>query len=184
MGTNETVTTELPTVETTPVVETQVIAPTADAPSVDAKQSTAIELNGRDIYTISFVESGIPYKNGKRSEKGKTFTRYTRNNIAFAIPDEHPFNADFANGQVKSVILTEGKSEVKRVDDEGNETLVNIDTLNFASYINKMQWSTLRDEELEDAKAEFTIARFKKLKTENVSADFLTALMAGSVQQQ
>lgn len=168
--------TQTPTVESTPVVETV-------QETVVAKDS-AIELVGKDIYSIAFVESGIPYKTGKRNEKGKTFTRYTRNNIAFAIPDEHPFNKDFANGQVKSVILTQGKSVIDRVDDEGKDVPTEIATLNFASYINKAQWNTIRDEELEDAKAEFAIARFKKLKSEPVSADFLNALMGASVQLQ
>jgi hypothetical protein len=168
---NETVTTA-PTVENnTPVVET---------PQVVTVEDNSIELLGKDVYSISFVESGIAYRKGQRSEKGKTFTRYTRNNIAFTIPDEHPFNHDFANGQVKSVILTKGTAELDHIDDEGKETKVTRNTLQFASYINKMQWSTVRDEELEDAKAEFAIARFKKLKGENVSADFLNALLNAS----
>lgn len=172
---NEKVTTA-PTVENTPVVETPIA-------NVDSSTPT-IELVGKDIYSISFVESGIAYKTGKRSEKGKMFTRYTRNNVAFAIPDEHPFNMDFANGQVKSVILTEGTTEIDRVDDNGDSNTVKIPTIQFASYINKMQWATLRDEELADAKSEFAIARFRKLKSEPVSAEFLNALMGASVTQE
>jgi hypothetical protein len=139
-----------------------------------------IELTGKGVYSISFVEANVPYKKGKRNENGKTFTRYSRNNIAFSVPSEHPFNADFANGQVKSVTLTLGTAEIDKVNDDGDITKVTVPTIQFASYINKTQWSTVRDEELEDAKAEFAISRFKKLKTENVSADFLSSLLNAS----
>ena len=172
---NETVTAQ----ETT--VENSTVAPVQETVT---DSSNTIELLGKDIYSISFAESGIPYKNGQRKEKGKTFTRYTRGNIAFSIPDEHPFNQDFANGQVKSVILTKGSTELERVNDEGESTTVTVNTLNFASYINKSQWATLRNEELEDAKSEFAIARFRKLKSEPVSAEFLNALMGASVHTQ
>ena len=164
-----------PTVETTPVETSTTIVETASVVETPATQ--VIELTGKDVYTISFVESGIAYKKGKRNENGKTFTRYSRNNIAFSVPTEHPFNADFASGQVKSVVLTLGSSEIERINDEGETTKVTTATIQFASYINKLQWSTVRDEELEDAKADFAIARFKKLKGENVSAEFLSALM-------
>lgn len=165
----------IPTVETTPVVETSTIVETA--PAVEAPVNPTLELTGKDVYTISFVEAGIPYKKGKRNENGKTFTRYSRNNIAFSVPTEHPFNQDFATGQVKSVVLTLGSSKIERINDEGESSMVTTPTIQFASYINKTQWSTVRDEELEDAKADFAIARFKKLKGENVSAEFLSALM-------
>ena len=149
---------------------------TESAPS----ETNTLELTGKGVYSISFVEANIPYKKGKRNENGKTFTRYSRNNIAFSVPTEHPFNADFANGQVKSVVLTLGTAEIDKVDDNGDITKVTTPTINFASYINKNQWATVRDEELEDAKAEFAISRFKKLKTESVSADFLNALLSAS----
>lgn len=140
-----------------------------------------IELTGKGVYSISFVEANLPYKEGsKRGQKGKTFTRYSRNNIAFAVDSDHPFNADFANGQVKSVTLTLGTAEIDKVDDNGDINKVTVPTIQFASYINKSQWETIRNEELEDAKAEFAISRFKKLKTEPVSADFLSALLGAS----
>lgn len=153
------------------------------AQSETAKVSTdnTIELTGKGVYSISFVEANVPYKKGKRNENGKTFTRYSRNNVAFSVPTEHPFNADFANGQVKSVTLTMGTAEIDKVDDNGDITKVTVPTIQFASYINKNQWDTIRDEEEADAKSEFIIARFKKLKTEPVSADFMSALLGASV---
>ena len=174
----ESTTPTVPAVETTPAVEQT--SNSAVAETVAPAEVETIELEGKSLYSIAFAESGIPYKNGKRSKEGKKFTRYTRNNIAFAIPDEHPFNADFANGQVKSVILTKGTATVERVDDDGNKSNEVVNTLNFGSYINKQQWATIRSEELEDAKAAFAVASFKKLKSEPVSADLMTALLNAS----
>ena len=141
-----------------------------------------LELTGKAVYSISFSEANLAYKEGsKRGQKGKTYTRYTRNGIAFAVDSDHPFNADFNNGQVKSVTLIKGEAELDKVDSEGNIVKVLSPTLQFASYINKNQWDTIRDEEEADAKSEFIIARFKKLKTEPVSADFMSALLGASV---
>jgi hypothetical protein len=162
--------------------ETAIVETTQPAQPETATVPTdnTLELTGKGVYSISFVEANVPYKKGKRNENGKTFTRYSRNNIAFSVPTEHPFNADFNNGQVKSVTLTLGTAEVDKVDENGDTKIVTVPTIQFASYINKNQWETVRNEELEDAKAEFAISRFKKLKTENVSADFLNALLGAS----
>lgn len=160
----------------TAIVET--VQPATETATVSTDNT--LELTGKGVYSISFVEANVPYKKGKRNENGKTFTRYSRNNIAFSVPTEHPFNADFANGQVKSVTLTMGTAEIDKVNDNGDITKVTVPTIQFASYINKNQWETVRNEELEDAKAEFAISRFKKLKTEPVSADFLNALLGAS----
>ena len=160
----------------TAIVET--VQPATETATVSTDNT--LELTGKGVYSISFVEANVPYKKGKRNEADKTFTRYSRNNIAFSVPTEHPFNADFANGQVKSVTLTMGTAEIDKVDDNGDITKVTVPTIQFASYINKNQWETVRNEELEDAKAEFAISRFKKLKTEPVSADFLNALLGAS----
>lgn len=145
-----------------------------------SNEPETIELTGKDIYSVAFVEADIPYKKGKRNENGKTFTRYTRNNIAFSVPTENPFNKDFLSGNVKSIILTPGVATLERIDDDGNITTVTQKTLQFSSYISKVQWQTLRDEELDDAKSEFLVSRFKKLKGETVSADFLSTLIQAS----
>ena len=149
-------------------------------PATETPQTNNIlKLKDEEVYDIDF-KGEEAYKSGKRKENGKMFHRYTLGLTAFSVPSEHPFNADFANGQVKSVTLTLGTAEIDKVNDDGDITKVTVPTIQFASYINKTQWSTVRDEELEDAKAEFAISRFKKLKTENVSADFLSSLLNAS----
>ena len=94
----------------------------------------------------------------------------------FTVPDDHPFNADFASGNVKSITLVPGTREVVSVDDNGETVKSTANTLTFASYINKAQWNSLRDEKLADAKVEAQIKRYNHLATTPVSTEMLSEL--------
>lgn len=137
---------------------------------------TPIVLENKDIYSVAFVEKGLKYKKGQRNKDGKTFTRYSRNGIAFSIPDEHPFNADFASGKVESITLIPGTADIERVDSEGNKSTVTVDTLNFASYINTEQMSAVQNRMLQNAKVNSMIKRYEHLATAPVTADLLNEL--------
>jgi hypothetical protein len=136
-----------------------------------------IKLQDESVYEVAFVQSGLKYKKGQRAKDGKTFTRYQRNNVVFSVPDDHPFNTDFKSGNVKSITLIPGTSTIDRVDDDGNVTATEIDTLNFSTYINKMQWSSLRDEKLEDARVNSQIKRYETLAVAPASDELINSLM-------
>ena len=136
-----------------------------------------IKLQDESVYEVAFIESGLKYKKGQRAKDNKTFTRYQRNNVAFSVPDDHPFNADFKSGNVKSITLIPGTATVDRVDNEGNVTATEVATLNFSTYINKMQWSSLRNEKLEDARVESQIKRYETLAVAPASDELINNLM-------
>ena len=135
-----------------------------------------IKLQDESVYEVAFVQTGLKYKNGQRSKDGKTFTRYQRNNVAFSVPDEHPFNEDFKNGNVKSITLIPGTAMLDRVDSDGNVTTAEVATLNFSTYIDKAQWDSLRDERLKDARTNAQIKRYETLATMDVSDELLAKL--------
>ena len=136
-----------------------------------------IKLQDAEVYEVAFIESNLPYKKGQRAKDKKTFTRYQRNNVAFSVPDDHPFNADFKSGNVKSITLIPGTATVDRVDSDGNVTATEVATLNFSTYINKMQWASLRNEKLEDARVESQIKRYETLATTEISDELMEKLM-------
>jgi len=139
-----------------------------------------IKLQDESVYEVAFVQSGLKYQKGQRAKEGKTFTRYQRNNVVFSVPDDHPFNADFKSGNVKSITLIPGTATVDRVDSDGNVTATEVATLNFSTYINKMQWSSLRNEKLEDARVESQIKRYETLATTEISDELMEKLLQTS----
>jgi hypothetical protein len=136
-----------------------------------------IVLEGKDIYQVAFLESGLSYNlNTKRGKDNKTFSRYQRNNIVFTVNDEHPFNADFKAGQIKSITLVPSKAEIKSVDSEGNELTTERDTLAFSTCINRAQWNAMQEDRLSDAKIDSMIARYQHLATAPVTDALLAEL--------
>jgi hypothetical protein len=135
-----------------------------------------IKLIDEQVYEVSFVRANLPYKNGERSKKGETFTRYSRNGVAFPVPTDHPFHEDFKNGNVKCITLIPGSRTVEVIDKDGGKSEKKQDTLDFSSYINKAQWNSLRDERLNDARVNAQIKRYETLATMEVSDELLAKL--------
>lgn len=157
--------------------------PAATVPAaVPAKETQPefIVLEKKDIHKVVFLESGIPYSKGKRQEKGQTFSRFRYNDLAFAVPDSMPFAAEFQSGQVKQITLKLTNREIDSVDDKGIETKELVPAVDYISHINSAQWASIRDEEREEAQHDFIVSKFRKLKSEPVSADLMTALLAAA----
>jgi hypothetical protein len=156
-------------------------------PATETPQTNNIlKLKDEEVYDIDF-KGEEAYKSGKRKENGKMFHRYALGLTAFSVPSEHPFNTDFRAGSVKSVTLIKDRKTIDKIDENGDIKPVEMDTLTFSSYVNSAQWETVQKAqvsdltvEVEKAKAQFAIAKFKTLKTESVSADFLNALLGAS----
>lgn len=140
----------------------------------------SILLEGQNIYNVQFVEAGLPYKKGQRFKDKKTYSRYTYKGIAFSVPTEHPFNADFGNGQVKTITLLPGNTTLDRIDDDGNSNPTDVPTLDFSAYLNRIQWKGLQEDRMEEAKVESTIARYAYLATAPVTPEMLVELAKGS----
>jgi hypothetical protein len=135
------------------------------------------KLVGEQVLEISLLENNLAYKEGtKRATAGKTFARFKYNGIAFSVPSDNPFVADFISGQVKSVKLMESTRDAETVDANGVTTTKEVDDIDFDSYISRAQWNALRQDAVDDAKIDFQINRFKQLETVPVTEDLLSQL--------
>jgi len=136
-----------------------------------------IVLEGKDIFSVAFLESGLAYKaTTQRGKDKKTYSRYQHLNTVFTVPDENPFNLDFKTGQVKSIILIPGKASITTQDEAGEDVVTERDTLAFSNHINRAQWAGLQQDRLDEAKVESMIARYAHLATAPVTMDLLNEL--------
>lgn len=141
------------------------------------KMATPTILAGAQVLEISLLENGLDYKaDTKRGKLGKKFARFKYNGIAFSVPADNPFVADFIAGNVKSVKIMEGKRDAKIIDADGKETVQSVDDVDFDSYISRAQWNALRQDQVTDAKIDFQINRLKQLETAPVTEDMLAEL--------
>lgn len=140
-----------------------------------------IVLEGKDIYSVAFLEGNLAYKAiTQRGKDKKTYSRYQMNNVVFTVPTEHPFNLDFANGQIKSITLIPGVAPISNIDDAGVETFVDRATLAFSTCINRAQWNAMQADRVLDASVDFKVARYAHLAsaTTAITAEHLAELEA------
>lgn len=135
-----------------------------------------IKLPGAETFEVSVIEHNLPYTKGERAKAGKTYSRFKYEGVAFAIPSDNPFVADFVAGQVKSIKLMDTERDVEQADADGVITIVKVRDIDLDSYISKAQWNGLQDDKVKDAEVEYKIGRYKVLETAPVSDSLLSEL--------
>ena len=135
-----------------------------------------IKLAGAETFEISVIEHNLPYTKGERAKAGKTYSRFKYEGVAFAIPSDNPFVADFIAGNVKSIKLMDTEREVEIADADGVITKENVRNIDLDSYISKQQWNSLQDDSVKDAEVAFKIGRYKQLETAPITDAMLADL--------
>jgi len=139
-----------------------------------------IKLQGAETFEISAIEHNLPFgANTARGKAGKTYSRFKYELVAFSVPTDNPFVADFIGGQVKSIKLMDTMRDVETVDTNGVATTEKVRSIDLDSYINRAQWNALQEDKVSDAKVEYQIGRYKALETSPVTSDLLSALENG-----
>lgn len=100
---------------------------------------TTIKLMDEQVDEISVIDSNNSYKNGQKAKDGKTFSRFRYNGMVFTVDNDNPFVKAFADGEIASVKLVEGTREKITIDSEGNESVENVPTLTFDSFVSFKQ---------------------------------------------
>ena len=130
-----------------------------------------IKLIDEQVDEISVIDSNNKYKNGQRAKDNKTFSRYRYNGVVFTVDTDNPFVQAFTAGNIDSVKLIEGTREAVSVDTEGNETINNVPTLQFDSFV-----SFAQTERRAEHKAK--IKRYEVIASAPVSESLLNDLLA------
>ena len=130
-----------------------------------------IKLIDEQVDEISVIDSNNKYKNGQRAKDNKTFSRYRYNGVVFTVDTDNPFVEAFTAGNIDSVKLIEGTREAVSVDTEGNETINNVPTLQFDSFVSFQQ-----TERRAEHKAK--IKRYEVIASAPVSESLLNDLLA------
>jgi len=130
-----------------------------------------IKLIDEQVDEISVIDSNNKYKNGQRAKDNKTFSRYRYNGVVFTVDTDNPFVEAFTAGNIDSVKLIEGTREAITVDTEGNETVNNVPTLQFDSFV-----SFAQTERRAEHKAK--IKRYEVIASAPVSESLLNDLLA------
>jgi hypothetical protein len=130
-----------------------------------------IKLIDEQVDEISVIDSNNKYKNGQRAKDNKTFSRYRYNGVVFTVDTDNPFVEAFTAGNIDSVKLIEGTREAVSVDTEGNETINNVPTLQFDSFV-----SFAQTERRAEHKAK--IKRYEVIASAPVSESLLNDLLA------
>ena len=130
-----------------------------------------IKLIDEQVDEISVIDSNNKYKNGQRAKDNKTFSRYRYNGVVFTVDTDNPFVQAFTAGNIDSVKLIEGTREAVSVDTEGNETVNNVPTLQFDSFV-----SFAQTERRAEHKAK--IKRYEVIASAPVSESLLNDLLA------
>ena len=132
--------------------------------------ATPIKLVDEQVDEISVIDHNKPYKRGDRAKEGKTFSRFRYDGIVFTVDSENPFIEAYSNGTIASVKLIPTKVERKLTDADGNETTETVDGLTFDSFVTMAQ-------QLNRAKHNYSINRFKSLETAPVTDELINQLM-------
>ena len=136
-----------------------------------------IKLEGAAVLEISAIEHNLPYKpETAKGKAGKTYSRFRYDGILFTVDSDHPFVNDFVKGQVKSAKVMDTMRDVDKTDADGVVTTSEVRSIEFDSYISRAQWNALRQDDVDDAKIDFQINRFKQLETAPVTDDILSQL--------
>lgn len=129
-----------------------------------------IQLEGAQVGKITLLRANLPYKNGQRAKDKKTYNQYRYNGKVFNVPSEDKFCKLQETEELYSVEFVTGKAEVKRVDSEGNETTVEIETLEYDNCQSVSQAEKLATSEVRIKKI------YKSLDAVAVTEDLLNAL--------
>jgi hypothetical protein len=136
-----------------------------------------IKLEGATVLEISAIEHNLPYKpDTAKGKAGKTYSRFRYDGILFTVDSDNPFVNDFVKGQVKSAKVMDTMRDVDKTDADGVVTTSEVRSIEFDSYISRAQWNALRQDDVDDAKIDFQINRFKKLETAPITDDMLSEL--------
>jgi len=136
-----------------------------------------IKLEGAAVLEISAIEHNLPYKpETAKGKAGKTYSRFRYDGILFTVDSDHPFVNDFVKGQVKNAKVIDTLRDVDKTDADGVVTTSEVRSIEFDSYISRAQWNALRQDDVDDAKIDFQINRFKQLETAPVTDDMLSQL--------
>lgn len=136
-----------------------------------------IKLTGADVLEISAIEHNLPYKpETAKGKLGKTYSRFRYDGILFTVDSDNPFVKDFIAGSVKTAKIMDTEREVVTTDTNGVESKENVRSIDFDSYVSRAQWNALRQDDVEDAKIEFQIGRYKQLETAPITEDMLSQL--------
>lgn len=155
----------------------------ATAPIADDKRI----LNGlEECAKIICISNDNPYKRGKRSENGKTFSMYRLGNIVFTVDTDNPFVKDHKEGNVMKVEFNKTIVDKIVVDDNGKESVTKVDGLELDYHLTKTQMNSFTDQAIIDeemglklANLKFKKAAFETLVTKPVTDEFLAQLLNG-----
>lgn len=134
-----------------------------------------IKLNPEQVLEISVIDTNNAYK-GKKA--GKFYSRYRYDGIVFTVDNDNPFVNAFADGQVKTAKLNQSTREKTSVNDEGEEIIETVNTLEFDSFISRAQYNALQQDRVVDASVEARIKRYETIATMPITSDMLAELEA------
>jgi len=136
-----------------------------------------IKLTGAEVLEISAIEHNLPYKpETAKGKAGKTYSRFRYDGILFTVDSDNPFVKDFVAGSVKNAKIMDTEREVVTTDANGVESKENVRSIEFDSYVSRAQWNALRQDDVEDAKIEFQINRYKQLETAPITDELISQL--------
>ena len=138
--------------------------------------ASVIKLTGEQLFEVSIISEGNPYRTGQRAKDGKTFSQFKYEGTAFTVPTDSPFCKAFNSGDVKSIKLLDGTREKVTVDEAGEEVVATVRQLEFDSYVSRAQYNSLQADRVLDAGVEYKIARYQHLATAPITSDLLNEL--------
>jgi hypothetical protein len=126
---------------------------------------------------IICISDNNPYGKGKRNELGKTYSLYRYGKIAFTVATDNPFVADHKAGNLYQVSLLNGTAPKKTIDEDGNEIITQVPSLEFDYHITQDQETAGDEFELKKATIQFKKDAFKSITSKPITDDFLAQLL-------
>ncbi len=156
-----------------------------NTPVTEVTTDNKLILKGlEDCSRIICISSDNAYKTGKRGTEKKTYSLYRINNTVFTVPNDSPFVADQKEGILTKVELNKTIVDKKDIDDNGNETIKQIEGLEFDYHLTNKQTNSFKDQSLIDEEFEMKLAHiafkreaFKTLSSQPVTDAFLAQLL-------
>lgn len=140
-----------------------------------------------DCKKIICISNDNPFKNGKRKEDKKTYSLFRFGKIAFTVPDDNPFVADHKAGNLYEVSLNKGTAPKKEIDEDGNEIVTQVPSLELDYHLTQDQEITGNEFDLKKADIDFKKANiefkkkaFESLASKPITDDFLAQLLSNA----
>lgn len=134
-----------------------------------------------DCKKIICISNNNLFKNGKRGEDKKTYSLFRIGKTAFTVPDDNPFVADHKAGNLYEVCLNRGTAPKKEIDEDGNEVVTQVPSLEFDYHLTQDQEVSADEFELKKSQIQFKRDSFKKLSSSPITDDFLATLLSNAI---